>query len=243
MAWASKAGRARTSSKNPRAFGVCDRCGIWYNHATLKWQYDWRGTSLQNLRFLVCDRCYDLPQEQLRAIVVPPDPTPIINARVEAVQNDETDYLTVGNGSVNPITGIPVPSTTDLAMQDGSLLNTQPVGAPLGYEQTAQMPLVMNQRWAVALPLLSVSSIGTTTVTVTCSSPHGLATNAQIGVQGLANNLADGAYSITVTTATAFTYMTNAPIPAGSLLTSTTNMVTMNMGLPYNYTQIPQTGP
>jgi len=243
MAWASQSGRARASSKNPRAFGVCDRCGIWYNHAKLKWQFDWRGTSLQNLRILVCDRCYDLPQEQLRAIVVPPDPTPIINARVEYYQADETDYMTVGTGTTDPLTGLPVPSTTVLDMQDGSALNTQPVGNPTGYTQNAQMPLVMDTQWAVKLPLLSVSSIGTTVITVTCSSAHGLATNAQIGVQGLSNNLADGAYSITVTTATAFTYMTNTVIPAGSLLTGTTNMVTMNMGLPYNYVQIPQTGP
>jgi hypothetical protein len=243
MAWASRSGRARTSAKNPRAFGVCDRCGIWYNFNTLKWQYDWRGTSLQNLRFLVCDRCYDLPQEQLRSIVVPPDPTPIMNARVEAFQADETDYLTVGQGSVDPITGIPIPATTVLDMQDGSALNTQPVGRPTGYVQNAQMPLVENQQWAVQLPLLSVSSIGTTVITVTCSKPHGLATNAQIGVQGLSNSLATGAYSITVTTATAFTYEVASPIPAGSLLTPTTSMVTMNMGLPYNYVQIPQPGP
>lgn len=243
MGYASRLGRARISAKNPRAAGVCDRCGAVYSFSALKWQYDWRGTSLQNLRFLVCNRCYDKPQEQLRSIVVPPDPTPIINARVQDYVAASTDYVTVGQGTVDPVTNIPKPSTTVLNMQDGSALNTQPVGRPLGYEQDAQMPLVMNQKWAVKLPLLSVSSTGSTIISVTCSSPHGLATDAQIGVQGLSNTLADGAYSVTVTTATAFTYTVNAPVPAGSLLTSTTNMVTMNMGLPYNYAQIPQPGP
>ena len=70
MAYASQSGRARTSASNPQAFAVCDRCGIWYNHVDLQWQYDWAGSSLINKRLLVCGRCLDVPQQQLRAIVV-----------------------------------------------------------------------------------------------------------------------------------------------------------------------------
>lgn len=55
---------------------------------------------MQNLRLLVCDTCYDTPQEQLRAIVLPPDPTPVINARVENFLTDES-----GN---SPVYGQPV---------------------------------------------------------------------------------------------------------------------------------------
>jgi hypothetical protein len=48
----------------------------------LRWQFDWRGERLQNLRILVCDSgCYDEPQEQLRARILSPDPLPIFNAR------------------------------------------------------------------------------------------------------------------------------------------------------------------
>ena len=90
MGYASKSGRARTSSTRPQAFAVCDRCGIWYNHVDLKWQYDWRGTSLQNLRFLVCRRCLDKPQQQLRAIILPADPVPINNPRIEPFAEDES---------------------------------------------------------------------------------------------------------------------------------------------------------
>ena len=46
-------GRAKVDASNPRAFGVCDRCGFLYNHKDLRWQYDYRGRSLQNLRILV----------------------------------------------------------------------------------------------------------------------------------------------------------------------------------------------
>jgi hypothetical protein len=104
------------------------------------------------------------------------------------------------------------------------------------------MPLVSNVVWGVALSVVSVSSIGTNTVTVTCGSAHGLSTNGQVAIQGISNKDASGFYSITVTTATAFTYSTNRVIPAGSLITGKTLVTTVNVGLPYDYAQIPQTG-
>lgn len=90
MGYASLSGRAATSPSRPRAHAICQRCGFRYNHDRLRWQYDWRGTALMNTRVLVCpNRCLDKPQEQLRAIVLPADPVPIINPRVEPFSNDE----------------------------------------------------------------------------------------------------------------------------------------------------------
>jgi hypothetical protein len=94
----------------------------------------------------------------------------------------------------------------------------------------------------VKLSPLSVSANGTDQITVTFSAIHGLSTNDQIAVEGLSNTHACGFYSITVTTATAFTYQTNKVIPAGALLTSTTLMVTAHIGMPYGFDQLPQTG-
>ena len=109
MAYASQSGRAFTDPSNPRAFGVCDRCAIWYNHDRLRWQYDWAGASIINKRILVCDICYDNPQEQLRAIVLPADPVPVMNPRVEPYAWDEVDRRQVsGYDSTNSATGIPV---------------------------------------------------------------------------------------------------------------------------------------
>lgn len=69
---------------NPRAKAVCDKCGVHYNHHKLKWQYDWRGVKLQNLRMLVCDSCYDQYQQNgQKVIILPADPIPIQNARPE----------------------------------------------------------------------------------------------------------------------------------------------------------------
>lgn len=243
MAYASQSGRARTSSSGPQAHAICDRCGFRYNHADLQWQYDWRGAALQNIRILVCSSCLDVPQTQLRAIVVPADPTPIMQARTQDFAQAETDYQTVtAPPIIDPTTGIPIPVNVTLTTQDGQNLLTQQVGPPTGLTQGAIMPLVGKEHFSVKLNPLSISSVGTDQISVTFSAAHGLVTNAQISVEGLANVNACGFYSITVTTATAFTYQTNKVIPAASLLTATTNMVTALVGLPYGFTQIPQTG-
>jgi len=133
MAYASQSGRARTSSKNPRAFAVCDRCGIWYNHVDLRWQFDWAGASLINKRILVCRTCEDVPQNQLRAIVVPADPVPIMNPRVESLVNAQTNYRTTsGQDTVNQATGIPVPGQDRRVTQNDDPRVTQQTGAPSG---------------------------------------------------------------------------------------------------------------
>ena len=109
MAYASQAGRARTSARSPQAHAICDRCGFRYNHVDLRWQFDWAGASLINKRLLVCNPCNDTPQQQLRAIVVPADPMPIMNPRVQNFVTAETSTrYTSGQNTVDPVTGIPV---------------------------------------------------------------------------------------------------------------------------------------
>lgn len=74
-------GRARVDARNPRAFAICDRCGLLYNQVMLKFQYDWRGNQIVNTNTLVCDICYDVPYEGRRPLKLPPDPMPISNPR------------------------------------------------------------------------------------------------------------------------------------------------------------------
>jgi hypothetical protein len=91
MGYASKAGRARTSARRPVAQAVCDRCGIWYSHSDLVWQYDFAGVGMINKRLLVCTRtCRDKPQHQLRAIILPADPVPVRNPRTEPFDEVES---------------------------------------------------------------------------------------------------------------------------------------------------------
>lgn len=71
------------SARGPRAQGCCDRCGFTYTHSTLSWDYQWSGVKLQNLRLLVCKTCLDAPQIQLKTIIIPADPLPVLNPRPE----------------------------------------------------------------------------------------------------------------------------------------------------------------
>lgn len=95
---------ARVDQNNPEAFAQCDRCGFWYNRGDLTWQYEWGGMKLYNKELLVCttgNNCYDKPQEQFRTIILPPDPPPIVNARVPNFSYEEytTIQLFIGGGA------------------------------------------------------------------------------------------------------------------------------------------------
>ena len=81
MSYWSKLGKARTSASSPQAAGQCDRCGGVYTHSVLQWQTDWAGNTMVNKRLLVCPKCLDVPQQQLRAITIPADPVPVQNPR------------------------------------------------------------------------------------------------------------------------------------------------------------------
>jgi hypothetical protein len=254
MSYASQSGRARTSSRNPRAFAVCQRCGIWYNRDSLNFQTDWRGTALQNLYILVCQKCLDVPQEQLRAIAIPADPVPIFYPSVEDFSNAEEDFRATWPPQFDPITALQLPNSQALrTTEDCQNRVTQPFGTHNGHGeysgevQNAVMPLKGTIKFGVPLPILSVTSNGSPTVTVTCSGVHNLQLNvnatgvpAQISVEGLSIKAATGFYSANIVTATQFTYQTYGPIAEGSLLTSASRIVTVSIGLPLGFTGIPK---
>jgi hypothetical protein len=137
MAYASRSGRARTSARSPQAHAICDRCGFRYNHVNLKWQFDWSGASLVNRQMLVCNSCYDEPQQQLRAIVIPADPVPIQNPRIEYFVNAETNNRTTsGQNSVDPTTGLPVIGGNNRITQSNGNRVTQQTGEAPGGTNT-----------------------------------------------------------------------------------------------------------
>lgn len=240
MAYASRSGRAITNHTHPRAFGVCQRCNRWFNRHTLTNQRDWRGSTILPLYLFVCNDCLDIPQEQLRAIVLPADPMPIQFALTEPFQRDETNYRSTLPVTIDPVTGIQTAAVTTINTESGDAMSINPIGSPAGLEADAIMPLFDGVAYGVELPVLSVISSGTGPITVTCSSAHGLATDAQIAVSGLTNVNANGFYSITVTTATAFTFQPVPVIASGSLLAGETRIVTANVGIPLGFSQIPQ---
>ena len=127
----------------PRAQATCDRCGGHYNHWKLQYQYQWQGPKLQNRRILVCRDCLDVPQEQLRTIIIPPDPIPIDNPRPEAYTQDS-----------NPISGlgINVGNMVGLgglnAAFDGALVKIQAASAGLQYSISGDN--TVGKQWLVA---------------------------------------------------------------------------------------------
>lgn len=123
MAWRYK-GRAVADPGAPAAYAICDRCGFRYNQDRLHFQYDWCGPRLQNLRLLVCDRCYDRPFEHNRPIVVPPDPLPIRNPR------PDLNLLTYLDGLAFALTDTDGATVTD---QWGEMLLA--TGVPLNEEE------------------------------------------------------------------------------------------------------------
>lgn len=97
-------GHASIDPTQPAAKAVCDRCGFLYSHRDLRWQSDWRGPRLQNLRLLVCQSCLDTPQMNgQRTILIPPDPIPIQNARPEMYVSDDNPMSAIG---ANPFMGL-----------------------------------------------------------------------------------------------------------------------------------------
>ena len=132
MGYASRSGRARTSSRNPQAHAICDRCGARYNHVDLRWQFDYAGGGLINTRILVCSRCEDVPQNQLRALTIPADPTPILNPRVQDFVQAETDYRTTQGNTTDPVTGLPIPGGDQRITEDDAYRVPQQTGYAQG---------------------------------------------------------------------------------------------------------------
>lgn len=134
MAYASKEGRAKINSRSPSAAGQCDRCGFLYSFSHLRWQMDYSGAGIYNKRILVCEKCYDTPQQQLKVIIIPPDPLPVLNARPPDYVTSETNYrYTSGQNTIDPVTGIPIVNGDILEAytylsSDGSISLEMPTG-------------------------------------------------------------------------------------------------------------------
>ena len=232
MAYASRSGRARTSSSRPEAFGVCQRCGIWYQRRELRNQMAWRGAAILPTWVFVCQRCYDVPNEQDRAFIPPADPIPIQLALPEDFNAASADYMGLTLGStIDPTTGIPVPGRTAMQTTNGVVMGPTPIGRPAGYALEAIMPLAMTDTGVPApggipIPVLSMLSDGSPVIRVTTKGPHGLAPNQQIAVQGTVDPRASGMFSVSPLTATLFSYGCYDWIEAASQLSPDT-MITL----------------
>ena len=92
--WRPHPKNADTNPDYPRAWATDDRSGMITNLHKMRWEVQWSGQQLIKTGFLVGADNYDIPQEQLRTLIIPADPPPLMNARVEPYVIDETDYRT-----------------------------------------------------------------------------------------------------------------------------------------------------
>jgi hypothetical protein len=68
---------------------MCDRCNQIWLLQELQYQYEFRGDVLTNTRFRVCPTCMDVPYQGNRPVKLPPDPIPLLDPRVEPLQQEE----------------------------------------------------------------------------------------------------------------------------------------------------------
>ena len=231
-------GRAKVNARNPEAFAICDGCGFLYQHSELRFQLQWSGNKLVNLKQLVCRRCNDIPQTQLRAIVLPADPMPVLNPRVQNYQAASTDYRTTsGQNTVDPTTGIPIPGTTMRITENDDYRVTQQTGAPNGSlnELPGTDPNAVTYR-----VISSAADNGAGLIRLTVNTTSGMITGQQVTVGDVVGTTeANGNWTITVISLTEIDLVGSTFANAYS----SGGYVVNNPALPYNNTEIPKTGP
>ena len=245
MAYASQAGRARTSPSNPQAHAICDRCGFRYNLVNLSWQFDWAGASLINKRLLVCNPCNDNPQQQLRAIVLPADPVPVQNPRIQDFVTAETNNRFTSSQTLNPSSASGDGTTATLTFRVSLAIAPITVGSTIlvsGVE-----PVGYNGTYIVT----ASSNTGAYTVSYLNRSSGDLVTSGQVTINidpvtGLAKGVTQN--RITQSDQNRVTQMTGEP-PFGLNQEPGTSIFVPDdiggndPGLPYNMNEVPKTGP
>jgi len=114
-----QANHVRVDPSNPEGAGECDLCGRWYQLRDLRQQSEWAGTHIYTFNSLRCEECLDVPNEQLRTIILPPDPPPLQNSRVpNFAYEEQTVRVTEYNAPKNPPWG--AGPATVRCLQDGS---------------------------------------------------------------------------------------------------------------------------
>lgn len=235
-------GRASVSARNPRAFGICDRCGFLYNHHELQWQYDYRGAALMNIRILVCETCLDVPQNQLRNIILPADPTPIMNARVQDYATAETNTRFTSDQVLEVVAASGNGSTATLTLQVPLSLAPITVGSTIIV--SGMEPAGYNGTFIVT----ASSNSGSYTVSFPSRMKSPMTQSGRVAINidpitGLPTGV--GLTRITQNNDTRVTQTTGEP-PFGLNQEPGTDPNApgdADPGLPYNFNQVPKTGP
>ncbi len=80
---------ARTNPRSPRGWATCMRSGFVVNAFKLQNQTQWRGMRVMQTDVWVAPQFLDIPQRQLGANILSPDPMPLLGALPEPYPIDE----------------------------------------------------------------------------------------------------------------------------------------------------------
>jgi hypothetical protein len=211
----------------------------------LQWQFDYRGAALLNTRILVCESCLDVPQNQLRNIILPADPTPIMNARVQDYVTAETNNRYTSGQVLTVLSASGTGSVATLTLKYPLSLAPITVGStivvsgmePAGYNGTYVVTASSNSGTA------TVSFANRTTGDLTVSGFVAINIDPITGLP-----MGQTANRITQNDNNRVTQTTGEP-PYGLNEEPGTSIFVPNdiggndPGLPYNFNQVPKTGP
>lgn len=68
---------------SPYALGICDKSGFVFRRIDMVKQMEWRGNALIWTGFIVGKPFVDTPNAQLKPPILPPDPVPVQNPRLQ----------------------------------------------------------------------------------------------------------------------------------------------------------------
>lgn len=216
-----------------------------YNHYELQWQFDYRGSALMNTRILVCETCLDVPQNQLRNIIIPADPTPIMNARVQ-------DYVTAETNNRYTSSQVLIPTAATGDGATATLTFTVPLAlAPIAVGSTILVSGVEPVGYNGTYTVTSSSNTVAYTVSYTNRTTGDLTVGGRVAINidpitGLPKGQTQN--RITQDSQNRVTQMTGEP-PYGLNQEPGTSIFVPNdiggndPGLPYNMDEVPKTGP
>ncbi len=111
-------GKAEIDANSPRAVGICDKCGFYWNLYKLRTEFHWAGAQLVSKNNRVCPTCFTESNPNLRTVILDADPLPVRGARPANLDAANIDYLTTEiddalttEGDDNLIEDIPNPDS------------------------------------------------------------------------------------------------------------------------------------
>jgi hypothetical protein len=131
----------KMSKRYPRGIARCDYSGLMVRQASMKRQYEYRGTGLVWTGFMVNPKFSDVPNPQNLTPLIKADPVPIVNTRPDNIIDAQTTLPTSTGAITIDVSGSQNVTLTESQFDNGSITFTGVLGAniiiilPANYNQ------------------------------------------------------------------------------------------------------------